>query len=326
MDEGTNLFALANWYALAEMTSRQQECEPRASQGIDVTEAQTIIAEEVERYLLTGESDPLYSAWPGSFLERANRAHHDLRGALVRAVGRLTKGLANDPLPETDTVALTRAKVEPMVRGLFPRAERDAVLATLEKSVVFVTGANIESLLHECSFDISAWTLANLYLASFGAELLGKDASRLVGLSEETTCYVSPEYFAEDDPFADFIIHEAAHVFHNCKRATIGLRETRAKQWLLDIDYHKRETFAYACEAYAGVLKRGKRPAERLASAEEHCRSVHISDERVDAGEVASIVQAAAAAPNGWKVILARCAPARRTAANAGAECERPGL
>jgi hypothetical protein len=323
MDEGTNLTALANWYALAEMTSRQQECEPRASQGIDVTEAHTIIAEEVERYLLTGESDPLYAAWSGSFLERANRAHNDLRGALVRAVRCLTDGLAHDPLPETDTVALTRAKVEPMVRGLFPRAEQDLVLATLEKSVVFVTSANIEGLLHECSFDNSAWTLANLYLTGFGAELLGKDAPLLVGLSEETTCYVSPEYFAEDDPFADFIIHEVAHVFHNCKRAAIGLRETQTKQWLLDIDYLKRETFAYACEAYAGALKRGKRPAERLAMAEEYCRSAHISEERVDAEEVASIVRAAAAAPNGWKVILARCAPARRKAANAAAECER---
>jgi hypothetical protein len=31
--------------------------------------------------------------------------------------------------------------------------------------------------------------------------LLGKQAPRLVGLSEETACYISPEYFAQDDPF-----------------------------------------------------------------------------------------------------------------------------
>lgn len=285
-----------------------------------MTEAQPIIAEEVERYLLTGESDSLYSAWPGSFLERANRAHDDLRGALVRAVRKLTKGLAHEPLPETDTVALTRTKVEPMVRGLFPRAEQDEVLAKLEQSVVFTTSANIERLLRGCSFNSTAWTLANLYVASFGAELLGKDAPCLVGLSEGTTCYVSPEYFAEDDPFADFIVHEVAHVFHNCKRATIGLRETRTKKWLLDIEYRKRETFAYACEAYAGVFARGKRPAERLALAEEYGRGMRISENRVDAAEVASLVRAAAAAPNGWKVILAWCAPTRRPAANFGAE------
>jgi hypothetical protein len=285
-----------------------------------VTEAQPIIAEEVERYLLTGESDSLYSAWPGSFLERANRAHDDLRGALVREVRQLTKGLDHEPLPETDTVALTRTKIEPMVRGLFPRAEQDEVLAKLEQSVVFTTNVNIERLLRGCSFDSTAWTLANLYVASFGAELLGKDAPCLVGLSEGTTCYVSPEYFAEDDPFADFIVHEVAHVFHNCKRATIGLRETRTKEWLLDIEYRKRETFAYACEAYAGVFARGKRRAERLALAEEYGSGVRISDKRVDAAEVASLVRAAAAAPNGWKVILAWCAPMRRPTANFGAE------
>jgi hypothetical protein len=277
-----------------------------------VTKTQSIIAEEIERYLLTGESDPLYSAWPGNIFERANRVRDDLRGALVQTVKRLTKGLTHAPLPETDTVALTRAKVEPMVRGLFPRAEQEAVLAMLEKSVVFITSANIEEFLHGCSFDHTARTLANLYVASFGAELLSRDAPHLVGLSEETTCYVSPDYFTGDDPFADFIVHEAAHVFHNCKRATIGLPETRTKEWLLDIEYRKRETFAYACEAYACVLARGKRPAERLALAEEYGRSVRISEERVDNGEVASLVRKAAAARNGWKVILTRCAPTRR--------------
>jgi len=142
--------------------------------------------------------------------------------------------------------------------------------------------------------------------------LLAEDAPHLVGLSEETTCFVSPEYFAEDDPFADFIVHEVAHIFHNCKRATIGLRETRTKVWLLDIEYRKRETFAYSCEAYARVLERGKSPTQRRALAEEYCRAVRISEERVDSAEVAGIVREAATARNGWKVILARCAPPRR--------------
>lgn len=86
-----------------------------------------------------------------------------------------------------------------------------------------------------------------------------------MGLSEETTCYVSPDYFAEDDPFVDFIVHEAAHIFHNCKRGAVGLRETSTKEWLLDIDYRKRETFAYSREAYARILERAKSPSERQA-------------------------------------------------------------
>ena len=180
----------------------------------EMTETQPTIAQEVERFLLTGETDPYRSAWSGGFLERERRAHDDLRGGLIRAAIRLSAGLRHEQLPEVDTVSLTRAKVEPMVRGLFPRVEQDAVLAILERSVVFLTSANIEPLLLKCSFDGSAWTLANLYLASVGAKLLGEDAPRLVGVSEETTCYVSPEYFSQDDPFADFIVHEAAHIFH----------------------------------------------------------------------------------------------------------------
>ena len=223
-----------------------------------MTETQRTVAQETERYLRTGESDPYRSAWSGGFLQREKRAHDDLRNALVREVRRLTAGLSQEPLPESDTILLTRAKVEPMVRGLFPKAEQDLVLAMLERSVIFVTGANIESLLLECSFDGSAWTLANLYLASVGAELLGEDAPCLVGVSEETTCYVSPEYFSQDDPFADFIVHEAAHTFHNCKRAIVGLRQTRRKEWLLDIEYRKRETFAYSCEAYARLQRKPK--------------------------------------------------------------------
>lgn len=270
------------------------------------------IAAEVERYLRTGTTDLHYSAWAGSFTERMRRGHAELRHALVHEVRRLADGRAHEPLPQADTLALTRQKVEPMVRGLFPRVEQDAVLTTLEKSVVFVTSSTIEPLLLEHGFDRSAWTLANLYLASLDADLLGEEAPRLVGLSEGTTCYVSPDYFGEEDPFADFIVHEAAHIFHNCKRSTVGLRQTRTKEWLLDIEFRRRETFAYSCEAYARVLERAKNATERRALAAEYASTARISEERVDASEVAGIVAEAAMARNGWKVILARCAPTRQ--------------
>jgi hypothetical protein len=276
-----------------------------------MTETQLTVAQEVERYLRTGECDPYRSAWPGGFMEREKRTHEYLRNELVREVRRLTAGLRHEPLPASDTVALTRAKVEPMVRGLFPKAEQDQVLALLERSIVFVTGANIESLLLETSFHSTAWDIANLYLASVGAELLGEGAPRLFGLSEETTCYVTPEYFSRDDPFDDFIVHEAAHIFHNCKRAAVGLPTTRSKEWLLNIEFRKRETFAYSCEAYARIIECGKNSVERRALAEQYARTARISDKRVDTAEIASIVQAAANARNGWKLILMRCAPNR---------------
>jgi hypothetical protein len=271
--------------------------------------SQSTIADEIERYLRTGDADAEGWAWPGDLMERCRRQHADLRAALVDEVRRLAKGCSHEPVPEEVGVAFTRAKVEPMVRGLFSKVEQDVVLATLERSVVYVTNETIEPLILNHSWDRSAWDLANLYLLSIGAELLGKEAPRLVGISEETTCYVSPDYFAEDDPFADFIVHEAAHIFHNCKRRTIGLCETRTKEWLLDIEYRQRETFAYSCEAYARIVARAKSPAERRELAAEYGSERRISEERVDPAAVASIVADAASARNGWKVILARCAP-----------------
>jgi hypothetical protein len=268
-----------------------------------------IIADEIERYLRTGDADMDGWAWPGDLMERGRRQHADLRGALVEEVRRLAKGRSHEPVPANVGVEFTRAKVEPMVRGLFSKAEQDVVLATFEKSVVYVTTDTIEPILLNHRWDRSAWDLANLYLLSVGAELLGEKAPRIVGLSEETTCYVSPDYFAEDDPFADFIVHEAAHIFHNCKRRTIGLRETRRKEWLLDIEFRQRETFAYSCEAYARIVARAKGPAERRELAAEYGSKRPISEKRVDPAEVASIVAEAANARNGWKVILARCAP-----------------
>jgi hypothetical protein len=79
-----------------------------------VTEAEPTINAEIERYLRTGVSDPYHAAWPGGFMERANCARDDLRGSLVRAVRRLAEGRTHQPLPEADTVSLTRAKVEPI--------------------------------------------------------------------------------------------------------------------------------------------------------------------------------------------------------------------
>lgn len=267
--------------------------------------------DEIERYLKTGRYDPVYGAWPGGLLERARRGHDDLRGALVAEVRRLAGSHdVPEPLTDLDVVAFTRRKVGPMVQGLFPRVEQETVLAVLERSTVFLTSANIEEVLRSTAWDSTAWNLANLYLASVGAELLGEGAPRIVGLSEETTFFVSSGYFDEEDPFADFVVHEAAHVFHNCKRRTIGLAETRRREWLLDIEYRKRETFAYACEAYARIVERAPRLVERRALATAFARErATPEDERVDRDELVDIVREAAAARNGWKRILARCAP-----------------
>jgi len=279
------------------------------------------VAAEVEWYLRTGDSDPNHAAWPGAnFIESARLAHGDLESALIAEVRRRSGSWCPPAaIRDLDVVAFTRSKVERMVRGLFPRAEQDAVLTLVERSVVFLTPDNIEEVLQkEMRWPGSAWTIANLYLGGIDAGLLSEDAPRLVGFSQETTCYVSPAYFEEEAPFADFVVHEVAHIFHNCRRHVVGLVETRRREWLLDVAFHKRETFAYACEAYARILERANTRSARAVLAGELDDDFGTGDERVGRGEVAAVVRQAAARRNGWKVILGMCAPtpgSRRVAA-----------
>lgn len=269
---------------------------------------------EIERYLRSGEYDADSRAWPGDdFIARSRYAHAALRRALISTIRRLTSDATlPEALADMDVVVYTRRKVAPMVRGLFPGCEQESVLDVLGRSVVFLTPATIDTVLEQMPWLATAWKLANLYLAGFGAELLAEDAPYLLGLSEETTCYLSAEYFSASGCFDDFLVHEAAHIFHNCKRESIGLRETRRREWLLEIDFAKRETFAYACEAYSRIRELGDGPQARRMLLAEHEHGPMPPDARVDADEYIDILREAVAARNGWKCILERCSPPRR--------------
>jgi hypothetical protein len=204
------------------------------------------------------------------FLDAARQGTHRLQAALVEEVLRRSKGVeCRVDLPK-DLARWTRDKLTPMVHGLFGSDERSVVLEMFERSVVFLTPQNIAGALEKETCLSTAWDLANLYLCSLKLPALSEDARHIVGLNQETTCYVAMSYFDEDDPFADFVVHEAAHVFHNCKRETLGLAATRRREWLLEIDYAKRETFAYACEAYSRISAPGD-PSATAASARGAC-------------------------------------------------------
>lgn len=269
--------------------------------------------QEVERYLRTGEHDALSRSWPGdNFLARAQHGDAALRDALVSTVRQRTAhAMVPAALTGIDVVAFTRTKVEPMVRGLFPAHEQEKVLGVLARSVVFLTPATIDMVLQTTPWLGTVWDLANLYLVSCGAEPLSEDARLIVGLSAETTCFVASDYFNASSPFDDFVVHEAAHIFHNCKRRTIGLGATPRREWLLDIDYRKRETFAYACEAYSRVLELGNSSAARRLLLPEIEEGPVPPDDRVDPVEYIDILREAIAARNGWKRILRRCSPAK---------------
>jgi hypothetical protein len=107
------------------------------------------------------------------------------------------------------------------------------------------------------------------------------------------------------------VVHEAAHVFHNCKRRTLGLPATRRRECLLEIAFSKRETFAYACEAFSRILELG----DSLLARRKLCQKLEGEgappDERVCHQEYVDIVRSAVCARNGWKKILSACTPPR---------------
>ena len=89
----------------------------------------------------------------------------------------------------------------------------------------------------------------------------------------------------------------------------MGLPHTRHKEWLLQIDFAKREEFAYACEAYGRIIEQAKSPADRRRLHAEYAEN-HVpgSDDRVDHDELVDILAEAVEARNGWKRILNCCA------------------
>ena len=266
---------------------------------------------EIDRFLQCGDSDSLADSWLGrSALERMTHCREVLTTALLEEV-RFRAGRVDTPVPEAiandDLVTFARNKFAPMVRGLFPRIEHQPVLAVLEQSVVFLTPGSIEGLIRGEGFLSTAWQLANVYLTGIGADPLGGQMNGFVGMSVGTTCYISMEYFGEQDDLSDYVVHEAAHVFHNTKRLTIGLAGTKRREWLLPIQFRKRETFAYACEAYSRILEIAKKPADRRALVETLSARPLPSDDRVDPDEYIAILTEAANRKNGWKSILAHC-------------------
>ncbi len=263
---------------------------------------------ESDRYVRTGESDVLYAAWPGDVLSRAHLGREDLATALAAEVRRRSarrRGGRAEPRSSDDVCA----RLAPMVRGLFPQAEQSIVLEHLERSVVIVQRDNIYELIREISWPDTAWSVANLFLCSVGAPLLGPTARACLGLSANSVAYVSTELFTASGLFDDFVVHEAAHMLHDGKRRLLGLPGGRRREWLVEVAFKERETFAYACEAYSRIVARARGPKARIAEADEYARDVQFPMEAVDTQRVSEILREACAGRAGWKVIRARCAP-----------------
>ena len=265
---------------------------------------------EIDRFLSNGDHDDiLFHIWPGnSVIERSISGDTALRSALISAVLRRAEQAAVSECHEYSGLSINiRAKFTPMVQGLFPQNEQTAILDMLERSVVFLTPETIDTAIKKAPWLRTAWNLANIYLSSLGAKALSEDSLPIVGLSTGTSCYVSMVYFTTQNPFEDYVMHEAAHIFHNCKPEKIGLPAKRRREWLLNIDYAMRETFAYSCEVYSRILELGKTRSERVRLWAELAEAAMPPDDRVDEDEYVDILREAVYSRNGWKHILERC-------------------
>ncbi len=275
------------------------------------------VSAEISRYLETGDYDNQASAWPESdVLARLRAQGNDFHAALMGEVKSRSSSVTAPILPNDSELFLsTRKRLEPMVGGLFPAVERERMLEILVQAVVFLTPENVESHLKKASsWPTTAWRLANIYLEGLGVATLDNGLEPIVGYSEGDKFYLSPKYFTQPGRFADFLVHEAAHIFHNWKREYAGLPFTRYNEWLVPIDFSKRETFAYACEIYSCIRAHGAGPRQRLALVGEYAAENHVGDERVNQEELVDILREAAAARNGWKRILLRCKQPKRLA------------
>lgn len=168
---------------------------------------------EVERFLLTGAYDVFFASWPGSnCVDAAVQATQRLRSALITETSRRSEGLQFSTFVPNDLYGWSTNKLMPMVNGLFKPRERAAVLHLLASNIVFLTPTNVAKVLESERWLSTAWDVANIYLESLNVLALSVQASNIVGLSQETTCYVSMAYFKETDRFAA-LLSTRRHMF-----------------------------------------------------------------------------------------------------------------
>lgn len=187
-----------------------------------------------------------------------------------------------------------------------PAEKRRIVESNLISRVKLVSPATIEKHIQEEPWLNTAWDMANLLFGSIGLRPLGR-YRRVLGFCPGNVCYVSLDYLRDDDPFADYVVHETAHVLHNTRREALGLARRRARERLVDVDFRKRETLAYGCEFYSRIAAGSADRRERIARFAQWSEDPGAPDHRVDPAELRRTLEVAVTARNGWERIRLAC-------------------
>ena len=284
------------------------------------------IEHEVAHYLATGEHDPNnWRRYPGNnAMEQMTAQAEALRAALELRVRDLEVGCDALPVPaDRISRSFLEQKLAPMVNGIFEPDDRPVVLETLVGSITFLTRDEVHRVLRESGWPRTNWDIARIWLDSIGAPPLAPDSDGLLGLSENQRCYVSLRYFDDlgSDDCSDYVVHEAAHLLHNNKRRYLGLPERGRSEWLLDIDFRKRELFAYACEFWSRISTEASDRKARLELIERLVPRLENFRGEFDPKLMRELLEAAARSRNAWRRISKQCGPGR---AASGRRASRP--
>ena len=260
------------------------------------------VSESVERFLASGEHDPRFRSWEGSAAERRQRGDAQLRRILQRIVGWRAQHAPLPPQdPPDDATAQVRARVTPMLRGMFCADEADLLVAALPQHVTVVTVAGFPDLAARLPLAL-LWRLANLLLDDMGAPPLADDLPQLEGFCEDGRAWVLPRAFDQDSTrdgvpvVSDTIVHEVAHLLHEVRRDQVGLAPGRRR--ILSIAPAGRETFAWTCEIWACIARQPDAAVDRVTAL---LSQAHLVDPRVDHTRLhATLLRAAAEPQRAW--------------------------
>ena len=261
----------------------------------------------IEGFLRTGR-DSWEGAGSGRFtraqLDRDSNYREAARAALRTLFDRLAELLPlaarSLPLVTPDTI---RQRVEPMVRGVVQPDRQDVALRELSRRTFVLnlpgTKAALEAEL-STGWLGTAWKILWVY---FAEHRLKPDEVQIDydGLSGGEFAHVGWSAYQTTDPYSDVVVHEAAHLLHNLKPELYGFRVRRGQGRFVDVEFHHRELFAFACEAYSRVVSHDTRKARMAFAGKMRADAFSFSVDYVE--EVAALVALAASARNGWRTI-----------------------
>jgi hypothetical protein len=200
-----------------------------------------IDAEQVERFLATG-------AWAGG-----RHGVAPMRELLTRIVAwRAARAPGLRSRPPADPAAVVRDRIGSLIEGLFDPIDAATLIAVIPTRVRVLTPSTFPAAALAVPLS-TAWDLANLLLDDLRVPTLSDDVPQLDGICAAGCAWVLPRAFAAS-PHSDVLVHEVAHLLHLLRRDEVGLS---GEGLLIGVPPRRRETFAYACEAWAIALRAG---------------------------------------------------------------------